>query len=61
MLEDLGKKSETGIELKRKFEQILKDVADKYGLNLYIKNLDDSSGDDQVRELFSNYGSYKLV
>ena len=52
------------MELKRRFEQILKDVADKYGLNLYIKNLDDSSGDDQVRELFSNYGkitSYKVV
>jgi RNA recognition motif-containing protein len=32
-------------------------------LNLYIMNLDDSSGDDQVRELFSNYGnitSYKV-
>ncbi|NP_001151785.1 Polyadenylate-binding protein 8 [Zea mays] len=51
------KKSEREMELKRRFEQILKDAADKYqGLNLYLKNLDDSIGDDQLRELFSNFG-----
>uniref|UniRef100_A0A0E0DFV4 Polyadenylate-binding protein n=1 Tax=Oryza meridionalis TaxID=40149 RepID=A0A0E0DFV4_9ORYZ len=51
------KKSEREIELKRRFEQSMKDAADKYqGLNLYMKNLDDSIGDDQLCELFSNYG-----
>ncbi|KAJ1271782.1 hypothetical protein BS78_06G152400 [Paspalum vaginatum] len=51
------KKSERDMELKRRFEQSLKDAADKYqGLNLYLKNLDDSIGDDQLRELFSNFG-----
>jgi polyadenylate-binding protein len=51
------KKSEREVELKRRFEQSMKDAADKYqGLNLYLKNLDDSIGDDQLRELFSNYG-----
>lgn len=59
------KKSEREMELKRSFEQSLKDAADKYqGLNLYLKNLDDSIGDDQLRELFSNFGkitSYKVM
>ncbi|CAD6260356.1 unnamed protein product [Miscanthus lutarioriparius] len=59
------KKSEREMELKRRFEQSLKDAADKYqGLNLYLKNLDDSIGDDQLRELFSNFGkitSYKVM
>ncbi|KAL6652435.1 hypothetical protein ACP70R_011360 [Stipagrostis hirtigluma subsp. patula] len=51
------KKSEREMELKRRFEQSMKDAADKYqGLNLYLKNLDDSIGDDQLRELFSNFG-----
>ncbi|XP_062183946.1 polyadenylate-binding protein 2-like [Phragmites australis] len=51
------KKSERDMELKRRFEQSMKDAADKYqGLNLYLKNLDDSIGDDQLRELFSNFG-----
>jgi polyadenylate-binding protein len=51
------KKSEREMELKRRFEQSMKDAADKYqGLNLYLKNLDDSIGDDQLRETFSNYG-----
>ena len=59
------KKSEREMELKRRFEQSLKDAADKYqGLNLYLKNLDDIIGDDQLRELFSNFGkitSYKVL
>ncbi|XP_062226108.1 polyadenylate-binding protein 2-like [Phragmites australis] len=51
------KKSEREMELKRRFEQSMKDAADKYqGLNLYLKNLDDNIGDDQLRELFSNFG-----
>uniref|UniRef100_A0A0D9W6V6 PABP n=1 Tax=Leersia perrieri TaxID=77586 RepID=A0A0D9W6V6_9ORYZ len=59
------KKSEREMELKRRFEQSMRDAADKYqGLNLYLKNLDDSIGDDQLCELFSNYGkitSYKIM
>ncbi|KAF0893055.1 hypothetical protein E2562_021316 [Oryza meyeriana var. granulata] len=51
------KKSEREMELKRRFERSMKDAADKYqGLNLYLKNLDDSIADDQLRELFSNFG-----
>jgi polyadenylate-binding protein len=53
------KKSEREMELKRRFEfeQTMKYTADKYhGLNLYLKNLDDGIGDDQLHELFSNYG-----
>ncbi|KAL5215950.1 hypothetical protein ABZP36_007351 [Zizania latifolia] len=59
------KKSEREMELKRRFEQSMKDAADKnQGQNLYLKNLDDSIGDDQLRELFSNYGkitSFKIM
>jgi polyadenylate-binding protein len=53
------KKTEREMELKRRFEfeQSMKYAADKYhGLNLYLKNLDDGIGDDQLRELFFNYG-----
>ncbi|GMH17790.1 hypothetical protein Nepgr_019631 [Nepenthes gracilis] len=51
------KKSERELELKGKFEQSLKEAADKYhGVNLYIKNLDDSIDDDKLKELFSEFG-----
>ncbi|KAI5014323.1 hypothetical protein ZWY2020_055713 [Hordeum vulgare] len=51
------KKSEREMDLKRRFEQSMKDAADKYqGQNLYLKNLDDGITDDQLRELFSNFG-----
>ncbi|GAB2293789.1 Polyadenylate-binding protein 8 [Dionaea muscipula] len=51
------KKSERELELKGKFEQSLKEAADKYqGANLYIKNLDDSIDDDKLRDLFSEFG-----
>ncbi|GFY89580.1 poly(A) binding protein 2 [Actinidia rufa] len=52
------KKSERELELKFRFEQSVKEAADKsQGLNLYIKNLDDSVGDDDLKELFSPYGT----
>lgn len=52
------KKSEREIELKLRFEQSMKEAVDKYqGLNLYIKNLDDSIGDDKLKELFSQFGT----
>lgn len=52
------KKSERERELKGRFEQGMKEVADKYlGVNLYLKNLDDNIDDDQLKELFSSYGT----
>jgi polyadenylate-binding protein len=43
------------MDLKRSFQQSMKDAADKYeGQNLYLKNLDDGISDDQLRELFSS-------
>lgn len=52
------KKSERETELKHRFEQSMKEAADKYqGANLYVKNLDDSIGDDKLKELFSSFGS----
>jgi len=51
------KKSEREMDLKRSFQQSMKDAADKYqGQNLYLKNLDDGISDDQLRELFSSFG-----
>ncbi|RWW43031.1 hypothetical protein BHE74_00051360 [Ensete ventricosum] len=51
------KKSEREQELKEIFDQREKDTVDKYqGLNLYLKNLDASIGDDKLRELFSGFG-----
>ncbi|XP_009613515.1 polyadenylate-binding protein 2-like [Nicotiana tomentosiformis] len=52
------KKSEREQELKSKFEQTAKEVVDKYkGVNLYIKNLDDTIDDDKLKELFSEFGT----
>ncbi|XP_057963668.1 polyadenylate-binding protein 8-like [Malania oleifera] len=52
------KKSEREVELKQRFEQSMKEAVDKYqGVNLYIKNLDDSIGDDKLMELFSPFGT----
>lgn len=59
------KKSERELELKVRFEQSVKEAADKSsGLNLYIKNLDDSIDDDSLKEMFSPFGtitSYKVM
>uniref|UniRef100_A0A2P2MLQ4 Polyadenylate-binding protein n=1 Tax=Rhizophora mucronata TaxID=61149 RepID=A0A2P2MLQ4_RHIMU len=52
------KKSERETELKLRFEQSMKEAADKFqGANLYVKNLDDSIGDDKLKELFSPFGT----
>ncbi|XP_041994090.1 polyadenylate-binding protein 2-like [Salvia splendens] len=52
------KKSEREVQLKNQFEQSLKEAVDKsQGSNLYVKNLDDSVNDDQLKELFASYGS----
>lgn len=58
------KKHEREQELKQRFEQSMKEAVDKsQGLNLYIKNLDDTVDDEGLKELFSSYGtitSYKV-
>ncbi|KAE8731330.1 Polyadenylate-binding protein 3 [Hibiscus syriacus] len=52
------KKYEREHELKAQFEQTMKEAADKsQGANLYIKNLDDSIGDEMLKELFSEFGT----
>lgn len=52
------KKSEREQELKSKFEQTAKEAVDKYqGLNLYVKNLDDTIDDEKLKELFSEFGT----
>jgi hypothetical protein len=44
--------------LKEKFEKNLQEVADKYqNTNLYLKNLEDTVDDDNLRELFAEYGT----
>lgn len=59
------KKSEREAELKAKFEQDRKARIERYqGVNLYLKNLDDSIDDEKLRELFSEFGtitSYKVM
>ncbi|XP_068653747.1 polyadenylate-binding protein 2-like isoform X2 [Aristolochia californica] len=51
------KKSEREMELKGRFEQNNKETVDKYqGVNLYLKNLDDSIDDEKLKELFSEFG-----
>ena len=52
------KKSEREQELKGRFEQSIKEAADKYpGLNLYLKNLDDTISDEKLKEMFADYGT----
>lgn len=52
------KKSERETELKHRFEQSVKEAVDNsQGSNLYVKNLDDSIGDDELKELFSPFGT----
>ncbi|KAG5121233.1 hypothetical protein JHK84_039573 [Glycine max] len=52
------KKSEREQELKGRFEQSIKEAADKYqGVNLYLKNLDDTISDEKLKEMFAEYGT----
>ncbi|XP_006881787.1 PREDICTED: polyadenylate-binding protein 1-like [Elephantulus edwardii] len=51
------KRMERHNELKRKFEQIKQERMNRYqGVNLYVKNLDDSIDDEKLRKEFSPYG-----
>ncbi|XP_004858234.1 polyadenylate-binding protein 1-like isoform X1 [Heterocephalus glaber] len=51
------KRGERQNELKRRFEQMKQDRQTRYqGVNLYVKNLDDSISDEKLRTVFSPYG-----
>uniref|UniRef100_A0A4D5R900 Polyadenylate-binding protein n=1 Tax=Scolopendra viridis TaxID=118503 RepID=A0A4D5R900_SCOVI len=52
------KKAERQAELKRKFEQMKMERMNRYqGVNLYVKNLDDSIDDERLRKEFAPFGS----
>merc|ERR1711962_1020557 len=52
------KKAERQAELKKKFEQLKLDRLNKYqGVNLYVKNLDDTIDDERLRKEFTPYGT----
>ncbi|CAN8314860.1 unnamed protein product [Cochlearia groenlandica] len=52
------KKSEREVELSRRYEQGLRETGNKFdGLNLYVKNLDDTVTDEKLRELFAEFGT----
>ncbi|KAI3892445.1 hypothetical protein MKX03_012663, partial [Papaver bracteatum] len=52
------RKYEREAELKAKFEQKRSDAAEKLqGSNLYLKNLDDTINDENLKEFFSEFGS----
>ncbi|KAM5304107.1 polyadenylate-binding protein 1-like [Glossophaga mutica] len=51
------KRVERQSELKRRFEQMKQDRLNRYqGVNLYVKNLDDSIDNEKLRKEFSPYG-----
>lgn len=52
------KKQERQQELKKKFEQLKQERQSRYqGVNLYVKNLDDSIDDSRLRQEFSSFGT----
>ncbi|KOB65113.1 PolyA-binding protein [Operophtera brumata] len=52
------KKAERQKELKRKFEQLKSDRLTRFqGVNLYVKNLDDTIDDERLRKEFAPFGT----
>ncbi|CAJ1974222.1 unnamed protein product, partial [Sphenostylis stenocarpa] len=51
------RKTERELELKERHEQNWKPQPYKQGTNLYIKNLDSSIGDEELKEIFSGFGT----
>merc|ERR1711971_231002 len=52
------KKAERQMELKKKFEQLKLERLNRYqGVNLYVKNLDDTIDDERLRKEFAPYGT----
>lgn len=51
------KKTEREDELRKQYERVREEKLNKYqGVNLYVKNLDDSIDDEKLRQEFSVYG-----
>lgn len=52
------KRNERQTELRRKFEQMKIERLNRYqGVNLYVKNLDDTIDDERLRKEFAPYGT----
>merc|ERR1711884_399713 len=52
------KKAERQAELKKKFEALKMERLNRYqGVNLYVKNLDDTIDDDRLRQEFAPFGT----
>ena len=52
------KKAERNAELKEKFERLKMERINRYqGVNLYVKNLDDTIDDELLRKEFSQFGT----
>lgn len=52
------KKAERHAELRERFERIKQERMNRYqGVNLYVKNLDDTIDDEALRKEFSAYGT----
>ncbi|XP_009136272.1 polyadenylate-binding protein 2 isoform X1 [Brassica rapa] len=52
------KKSERESELKVRYEESLREAADKFqSCNLYVKNLDESVSEEKLKEMFAPYGT----
>lgn len=52
------KKAERQQELRRKFEMLKMERLNRYqGVNLYVKNLDDSIDDERLRKEFTAFGT----
>lgn len=52
------KKAERQMELKRRFEQLKIERLNRYqGVNLYVKNLDDTIDDERLRKEFALFGT----
>ena len=52
------KKAEREGELKAKYDKLKQERIQRYqGVNLYVKNLDDSINDDSLRDAFKQFGT----
>ena len=52
------KKGERAADIKRRKDQLRQERMTKYqGVNLYIKNLDDTIDDERLRQEFSKFGT----
>lgn len=54
-------KLERARELQRRYEQVKADRAQHAGVNIYVRNLEDTCGDEELRQLFAQYGTITSV